>query len=78
MGGPLAIVRTGDEILLDVESRRLELCVPEEEIARRLGAFIPPAPAYERGYGKLFLDHVTQADLGCDFDFLRHTLTHPE
>jgi len=71
VGGPLAIVKTGDEILLDVEERRLELCVPEEEIARRLAAFTPPPPHYDRGYGKLFLDHVTQANLGCDFDFLR-------
>lgn len=70
VGGPLAIVRTGDEILLDVPSRRLELLLPEEEIARRLAAFVPPAPHYERGYGKLFLEHVTQADQGCDFDFL--------
>jgi dihydroxy-acid dehydratase len=72
IGGPLAAVRTGDEILLDVENRRLELCLPDEEIARRLAAFTPPPPHYDRGYGKLFLDHVTQAHLGCDFDFLRH------
>lgn len=71
VGGPLAAVRTGDEILLDVPARRLELCVPEEEIRRRLAAFTPPPPAYDRGYGKLFLEHVTQANLGCDFDFLR-------
>ncbi len=70
IGGPLAIVRTGDEILLDVPNRRLELLVPEAEIARRLAAYVPPAPAYERGYGRLFLEHVTQADQGCDFDFL--------
>lgn len=73
VGGPLAAVRTGDEILLDVERRRLELCVSQEEIARRLASFTPPPPAYERGYGKLFLDHVMQANLGCDFDFLRKT-----
>jgi dihydroxy-acid dehydratase len=71
VGGPLAVVRTGDEILLDVDARRLELCVADEEIARRLAAFTPPPPHYDRGYGKLFLDHVTQAHLGCDFDFLR-------
>jgi L-arabonate dehydrase len=70
IGGPLAIVRTGDEILLDVPNRRLELLLPEAEIAARLAAFVPPAPHYERGYGKLFLEHVTQADQGCDFDFL--------
>lgn len=70
IGGPLAVVRTGDEILLDVPNRRLDLLLPDEEISRRLAAFVPPAPHYERGYGKLFLDHVTQADQGCDFDFL--------
>ena len=71
VGGPLAIVQTGDEIVLDVENRRLDLNLPAEEIARRLSAFQPPPPAYDRGYGRLFLDHVTQANLGCDFDFLR-------
>jgi dihydroxy-acid dehydratase len=71
IGGPLAAVRTGDEIVLDTPNRRLELNVPDEEIRRRMAAFVPPRPAYERGYGKLFLDHVTQANLGCDFDFLR-------
>ncbi len=70
-GGPLAAVRTGDEIVLDVPRRRLELCVAEDEIARRLAAFTPPPPAYTRGYGKLYLEHVMQANLGCDFDFLR-------
>ena len=70
IGGPLAIVETGDEIVLDVENRRLDVNLPPEEIERRLAAFTPPAPHYHRGYGKLFLDHVTQANLGCDFDFL--------
>lgn len=69
-GGPLAAVETGDEIELNVASRKIELCVPHEEISRRLAAFRPPKPAYDRGYGKLFLEHVTQANLGCDFDFL--------
>lgn len=69
-GGPLAAVRTGDLIELDVERRRIGLCVEPGEIAARMTAWRPPAPAYDRGYGKLFLDHVTQANLGCDFDFL--------
>ncbi len=69
-GGPLAAVRTGDEVELDVERRRIDLCVDAAEIARRMDGFRPPAPAYDRGYGRLFLDHVTQANLGCDFDFL--------
>ncbi len=69
-GGPLAAVQTGDEIVLDVAGRRLDLIIPEAELARRLRAFTPPAPHYHRGYGRLFLDHVTQANDGCDFDFL--------
>jgi dihydroxy-acid dehydratase len=71
LGGPLAAVQTGDEIVLDVANRRLDLNLPAAEIERRLAALTPSPPHYERGYGKLFLDHVTQANLGCDFDFLR-------
>jgi len=71
VGGPLGVVRTGDEIQLDVPNRRLDLCVPADEIESRLSQFRPAAPQYERGYGRLFLEHVTQANLGCDFDFLR-------
>ena len=70
VGGPLAAVRTGDEIRLDVASRTLDLLVPAEEIARRLDEWEPPKQIYSRGYGRLFLEHVTQADEGCDFDFL--------
>ncbi|MEZ5351019.1 MAG: IlvD/Edd family dehydratase [Bryobacteraceae bacterium] len=71
IGGPLAAVETGDEIVLDAANRRIDVNLPQEEIDRRLAAFERPKPHYTRGYGKLFLDHVTQADLGCDFDFLR-------
>jgi len=70
IGGPLGVVRTGDEIKLDVASRQLELCIADDEIKARLAQFTPPAPQYTRGYGRLFLEHVTQANLGCDFDFL--------
>ncbi len=70
IGGPIALVQTGDEILLDVPDRKLELLVDAAELARRTAQFKAPAPHYQRGYGRLFLDHVTQADLGCDFDFL--------
>jgi L-arabonate dehydrase len=70
IGGPLALVQSGDEILLDVAERRLELLIPAEELDRRMRLFTPPPRHYDRGYGRLFLDHVTQADLGCDFDFL--------
>jgi L-arabonate dehydrase len=70
IGGPLAVVETGDEIVLDVPARKLQLVVPPDEIEKRLRRFTPPKRHYDRGYGRLFLDHVTQANLGCDFDFL--------
>jgi dihydroxyacid dehydratase/phosphogluconate dehydratase len=65
------VVRTGDEIVLDVAARKLELLVAADELERRARSFTPPPAHYARGHGRLFLDHVTQADLGCDFDFLR-------
>ena len=71
IGGPLALVRDGDPIELDVEGRRLTLHVDDAELARRRAAWAPPAPAYTRGYGRLYTDRVNQAPLGCDFDFLR-------
>lgn len=70
VGGPLALVRTGDIIALDVAARRLTLDVSEEELERRRAAYVPPPARYERGYGKIFLDHVLQADRGVDFDVL--------
>jgi L-arabonate dehydrase len=70
VGGPLAAVRTGDNVRLDVPARRLDLLVSADEIARRLAEWRPPERVYSRGYGRLFLDHVLQADEGCDFDFL--------
>jgi dihydroxy-acid dehydratase len=70
-GGPLAIVQTGDEIVLDVPERRIHASISDAEIERRLQSFRPPPPAYTRGYGRLFLEQVTQANLGCDFNFLR-------
>jgi L-arabonate dehydrase len=70
IGGPLALVETGDEILLDVPNRKLELAIAQAELDRRSRLFTPPPRHYDRGYGRLFLDHVTQADRGCDFDFL--------
>ena len=71
VGGPLALVRDGDEIELDVANRRLHLHVSDEELARRRSEWQAPTPAFGRGYGQLFLRHVTQAPQGCDFDFLR-------
>jgi len=71
IGGPLALVRDGDMIELDVASRRLHLDVADDELARRRQAWRPRAPASERGYVRLYIDHVLQADEGVDLDFLR-------
>jgi dihydroxy-acid dehydratase len=71
VGGPLAIVETGDEIVLDTARRRIDVSLAPEEIEARLSRFTPQPAAAARGYLKLFLEHVTQADQGCDFDFLR-------
>ena len=70
IGGPLALVETGDFITLDVAGRRLSLEVSDAELADRRSRWVPRPPAYERGYGKVFLDHVQQADQGVDFDVL--------
>ncbi len=71
IGGPLAIVRTGDLIQLDVPNRKLNVMIPDEEITARLAAWEAPVRHYDRGYGRLFLDHILQANEGCDFDFLK-------
>ncbi len=70
IGGPIALVQTGDEILLDVEARRLDLLVDEEELDARRADWRSPGTA-ERGYVRLYQEHVLQADEGCDLDFLR-------
>ena len=72
VGGPLALVQTGDPIHFDLANRRLELGVEPAELARRRAAWTPPAPP-PRGYRRLYHDHVMQADAGCDFDFLVDT-----
>jgi dihydroxy-acid dehydratase len=71
IGGPLALVRSGDLIELDVPRRRLNLLVSDEELARRKAAWVKPAARFARGYGALHQAHVVQADQGCDFDFLQ-------
>ena len=71
IGGPLALVRDGDEIELSVAERRLQLHVSDAELAERRADWSAPPPAYSRGYGQLYLRSVNQAPLGCDFDFLR-------
>jgi dihydroxy-acid dehydratase len=75
-GGPLGLVRTGDLIHLSVKDRRLDILVPEDEMARRRQA-IRPAPPPARGYRKLYRERVLQADEGCDFDFLRGAAQEP-
>ncbi len=73
VGGPLALVRDGDPIELDVERRAIELKVSEDELARRKAEWKQPAKRFERGYGAIFSRHIRQADEGCDFDFLEGT-----
>ncbi|HKX38788.1 MAG TPA: L-arabinonate dehydratase [Burkholderiales bacterium] len=78
VGGPLALVRDGDLIELDVEKRELNLKVSPDELQKRRAAWKSPAPRFERGYGAIFSRHVKQADEGCDFDFLEGTAPTPE
>jgi dihydroxy-acid dehydratase len=78
VGGPLAFVEDGDMIELDVPARRLELKVSADELARRRAAWQRPAPKFERGFGALYQQHITQADQGCDFDFLEGTAPTPD
>ena len=70
IGGPLALVKTGDIVRVDVPNRRIDMLVEETELAARRAAWEAPKPRFERGYGWMFINHVTQADKGCDFDFL--------
>ena len=72
VGGPLALLKTGDIIRLDLDGRTLDMLVDEDELARRRAAWTAPAKRFERGYGYMFSQHVTQADQGCDFDFLQN------
>jgi dihydroxy-acid dehydratase len=78
VGGPLALVRSGDPIELNVPARRLELKVSEAELQRRRAAWTAPQPKYRRGYGAMFSQHITQANEGCDFRFLEGTAPTPE
>jgi dihydroxy-acid dehydratase len=78
VGGPLALVTDGDLIALNVPARTLDLLVDDEELARRRAAWTAPAPKFERGYGALYAEHITQADQGCDFDFLARAGHNPE
>ncbi|WP_306120691.1 MULTISPECIES: L-arabinonate dehydratase [unclassified Roseitalea] len=77
VGGPLALLRDGDMVELDVPDRRLSMAVGEDVLAHRRAAWRPPQPRYERGYGWMFSRHIEQADKGCDFDFLRTGFGRP-
>jgi dihydroxyacid dehydratase/phosphogluconate dehydratase len=78
VGGPLALVRDGDQIQLDVANRKLEMLVSKEELAARRAAWQKPPARYGRGYGALYEERVTQAHKGCDFDFLSDGPPTPE
>jgi dihydroxy-acid dehydratase len=80
IGGPFALLQTGDIVTIDVDARSIRMEVPDEELARRRAAWTPPEPRYERGYGWMFTKHIQQANDGCDFDFLltQHGAPVPE
>ena len=77
IGGPLALVQTGDRITVDVPARTIHLEVSDQELALRRAAWVAPQPRYERGYGWLFGRHILQANEGCDFDFLETSFGAP-
>ncbi len=78
VGGPLALLRSGDEIAIDLEARSLSLCVADAELEQRRAAWVAPVQPYSRGYTRLYQQHVTQAHEGCDFDFLQGDGPSPE
>jgi len=78
VGGPLALLKEGDVVKLDVEARRIDMLVAEDELAQRRAAWVARANVYPRGYGRLFLEHIGQAHEGCDFDFLESGAPVPE
>lgn len=70
VGGPLALLKTGDIVKIDIPGRTIDMLVDEDELERRRAAWTPPQPKFERGYGWMFAQHIRQADEGCDFDYL--------
>jgi dihydroxyacid dehydratase/phosphogluconate dehydratase len=78
VGGPLALLQEGDMVELDVPARQLNMRVNDDELLRRRLAWHPKPGIYPRGYGKLYMEHIKQADQGCDFDFLEGTAPIPE
>lgn len=77
VGGPLALLRTGDVVTIDVPARRIDMEVSDEELAARRAAWTPPPTRYERGYGYMFTRHIRQANEGCDFDYLETAFGRP-
>ena len=77
LGGPFALVKTGDMISVDIAERSIHLNVSDDELARRQAAWTPPPPRFERGYGWMFSQHIRQANEGCDFDFLQADFGKP-
>jgi len=77
VGGPLALVRNGDLISVDVAARTIHLQVSDAELATRRAAWTPPPARFERGYGWMFSRHILQADQGCDFDYLETSFGAP-
>lgn len=71
VGGPLALLRTGDIVRMDLPNRTLDMLVPDHEIEERRKTWAPPEPRFQRGWGWMFSRHVGQADTGCDFDYLQ-------
>jgi len=78
IGGPLAAVRTGDMIAVDVAKRSINVALTDAEIAERINGYKPPPRNYPRGYYKMFAEHTRQANEGCDFDFLEGAECIPE
>ena len=70
VGGPLALLKTGDQVKIDIQNRSIDMLVDDDELARRRASWTPPVPKFERGYGWIFTKHIKQADQGCDFDYL--------
>ncbi|MCC2096178.1 MAG: dihydroxy-acid dehydratase, partial [Hyphomicrobiales bacterium] len=77
IGGPLALLRNGDIVRLDVPNRRLDMLVSDAELAARKSAWAQPEKRFERGYGWMFSQHILQADKGCDFDYLETAFGRP-
>ncbi|HKS65667.1 MAG TPA: dihydroxy-acid dehydratase, partial [Candidatus Acidoferrales bacterium] len=78
VGGPLALLKEGDVVELDVAHQSINMRVSDDELSRRRAVWRPKQAIYPRGYGKLYMQHIKQADEGCDFDFLEGTAPIPE